>query len=186
MRACAYGGGVLLLLVHPGAALLLVVAVLLQRVEHLIGQLQVHPQPVAHVHLRGKLWRQDMTVTTATAGGTAPLLIHRRSNFLSWISSSWLVLKVPKQKCSFASGCECVRTWRRCPTLSIRAVFLRPQVSSSCLVVMFLPLPEKPLRGVTWGFSEITHTHTHTVSIISKQPLSGGQKLCPVPVSPAL
>lgn len=33
-------------------------------------------------------------------------------------------------------------------TLSMRAVFLRPQASSSCLVVMFFPFPLKPLLGV--------------------------------------
>lgn len=50
-----YGRGVLLLVVQPGAAPLLAVAVLLQGVEHLVGQFQVHPQTVAHVHLRSKL-----------------------------------------------------------------------------------------------------------------------------------
>lgn len=35
----------------------------------------------------------------------------------------------------------------------MRAVFLRPQVSSSCLVVMFLPFPVKPFLGVVWGLS---------------------------------
>lgn len=69
----------LLLLVQSGAALLLVVAVLLQRVEDLIGQLQIHPQPVTHVNLWSKLHRQDRVVTMETAA----LLIHRRSNFLS-------------------------------------------------------------------------------------------------------
>lgn len=45
----------LLLLVQPGAASLLAVAVPLQGVKHLIGQLQVHPQAVTDVDLRGKL-----------------------------------------------------------------------------------------------------------------------------------
>lgn len=49
----------LLLLVQPGAAFLLAVAVLLQGVEHLIGQLQVHPQPVADVDLRSKLQEEE-------------------------------------------------------------------------------------------------------------------------------
>lgn len=55
MCACTYGGGVLLLFVQSGAAPLLAVAMLLQRVKHLIGQLQVHPQPIAHVDLWSKL-----------------------------------------------------------------------------------------------------------------------------------
>lgn len=48
----------LLLLVQLGAASLLAVAVLLQRVKHLIGQLQVHPQPVADMNLWSEL-RQE-------------------------------------------------------------------------------------------------------------------------------
>lgn len=55
-----YGGGVLLLLVQSGAASLLAVTVLLQRVIHLIGQLQVHPQPVAHMDLWSKLEEERM------------------------------------------------------------------------------------------------------------------------------
>lgn len=67
MWACTYRGGVLLLLVQPGAAPLLTVAVLLQRVENLIGQLQVHPQPVAHMDLWSKLQGKYTSVTMATA-----------------------------------------------------------------------------------------------------------------------
>lgn len=52
---CTYGGGVLLLLVQSGTASPLAVAVLLQRVKHLIGQLQVHPQAIAHEDLRSEL-----------------------------------------------------------------------------------------------------------------------------------
>lgn len=79
MCVCTYGSGVLFLLVKSGAALLLAVAVLLQRVEDLIGQLQIHPQPVTHVNLWSELQRQDRVVTMETAA----LLIHHRSNFLS-------------------------------------------------------------------------------------------------------
>lgn len=49
----------LLLLVQSGAAPLLAVAVLLQRIKHLIGQLQVHPQPVAHMDLWSKLEEKE-------------------------------------------------------------------------------------------------------------------------------
>lgn len=52
---------------------------------------------------------------------------------------------------------------RGCLTLSMRAVFLRPQVSSSCLVVMFLPFPVKPFLGVVWGFSGGSNTHLQFV-----------------------
>lgn len=38
-----HSSGVLLFLMQPGTASLLTVAVLLQRVEHLVGQLQIHP-----------------------------------------------------------------------------------------------------------------------------------------------
>lgn len=54
-----YRGGVLLLFVQLGAAFLLAVAVLLQRVEHLVGQLQVHPQAVAHMDLRSELQEEE-------------------------------------------------------------------------------------------------------------------------------
>ena len=56
---CTHSGGVLLLLVQSGAASLLAVAVLLQGVEHLVGQLQVHAQPVAHVDLWSKLQHEE-------------------------------------------------------------------------------------------------------------------------------
>lgn len=56
---CTYGGGVLLLLVQFGAASLLAVAVLLQRVKHLIGQLQVHPQTIADMNLWSKLQQDE-------------------------------------------------------------------------------------------------------------------------------
>lgn len=64
MWACTYRGGVLLLLVQPGAAPLLTVAVLLQRVENLIRQLQIHPQPVANMDLWCKLQGKYRSVTT--------------------------------------------------------------------------------------------------------------------------
>lgn len=57
-----YSGGVLLLLVQPGAASLLAVAVLLQRVKHLIGQLQVHPQTISHMDLWSKLKKEEKTM----------------------------------------------------------------------------------------------------------------------------
>lgn len=79
MCVCAYGSRVLLLLVQSGGALLLAVAVLLQRVEDLIGQLQIHPQPVTHEDLWSELQRQDRVGTMETAA----LLIHHTSNFLS-------------------------------------------------------------------------------------------------------
>lgn len=59
LRFHTYSGGVLLLLVQSGAASLLAVAVLLQRVEHLIGQLQVHPRPVADMDLWSKLQEEE-------------------------------------------------------------------------------------------------------------------------------
>lgn len=59
VRAVTYSGGVLLLLVQPGAAFLLAVAVLLQRVKHLIGQLQVHPQPIADMDLWSELEEEE-------------------------------------------------------------------------------------------------------------------------------
>ena len=121
-----YSGGVLLLLVQSGAASLLAVAVLLQRVEHLIGQLQVHPQPVTDMDLWSKLEEE-------------------RNRY---------VLRAKATKNPNARGRL---------TLSMRAVFLRPQVSSSCLVVMFLPFPVKPLLGVVWGLSDDqTHTDLHS------------------------
>lgn len=49
----------LLLLVQFGAASLLTVAVLLQRVEHLIGQLEVHPQTIADMNLWSKLQQEE-------------------------------------------------------------------------------------------------------------------------------
>lgn len=65
-----YGGGVLLLLVQPGATPLLAVAVLLQRVEHLIGQLQVHPQTVTDVDLWSELWGGGRTVNHLYEAGS--------------------------------------------------------------------------------------------------------------------
>lgn len=56
---CTYGGGVLLLLVQLCAASLLAVAVLLQRVKHLIGQLQVHPQTVTDMNLWSELQQEE-------------------------------------------------------------------------------------------------------------------------------
>lgn len=68
-------------------------------------------------------------------------------------------------------------------TLSMRAVFLRPQVSSSCLVVMFLPFPVKPLLGVVWGLSDDqTHRFTlrHTVkpSTCDRSLRTDGETMC--------
>lgn len=94
VRVCTYGGGVLLLLVQSGAAPLLAVAVLLQGVKHLIGQLQVHPQPVAHVDLWSKLQRQDRAVTMATAGATAPPLIQRGSGVLLACESAEAAMQI--------------------------------------------------------------------------------------------
>lgn len=56
----------LLLLVQSGAASLLAVAVLLQRVKHLIGQLEVHPQTIAHVHLWSELQEERPTTSLST------------------------------------------------------------------------------------------------------------------------
>ena len=58
-------GGVLLLVVQSGAPPLLTVAVLLQGVEHLVGQFQVHAQPVAYQHLRSKLKKKNPGVRGA-------------------------------------------------------------------------------------------------------------------------
>lgn len=124
-----YSGGVLLLLVQAGAASLLAVAVLLQRVEHLIGQLQVHPQPITNMDLWSKLEEERNRYVLGT--------------------------QATKNKGSVSI--------RGRLTLSMRAVFLRPQVSASCLVVMFLPFPVKPLLGVVWGLSDDqTHTDLHS------------------------
>lgn len=57
VREPPYRRGVLLLLVQPGAAPLLTVAVLLQRVEDLVGELQVHQDTITHLHLWSKLER---------------------------------------------------------------------------------------------------------------------------------
>lgn len=126
---------------QPGAAPLLAVAVLLQRVEDLVGELQVHLDTITHVDLWSKLERVKERGGEGGGGGG-----EEGEDAGNWSESS-----CPAGHCGFL-------------TLSMRAVFLRPQVSSSCLVVMFLPFPLKPRRGTAWGRSAPTPTHTQGFS----------------------
>lgn len=78
-----YSGGVLLLLVQAGAASLLAVAVLLQRVEHLIGQLQVHPQPITDMDLWSKLEEErNRYVLEAQATKRQTLCQYQRPSYV--------------------------------------------------------------------------------------------------------
>lgn len=125
----------LFLLVQPGAAPLLTVAVLLQRVEDLVGELQVHLHTITHQESWSKLEGEEMREEEEVKD-----------------TATWSETRCLPGCCG---GCSLL-------TLSMRAMFLRPQASSSCLVVMFLPFPLKPRRGAAWGRSAMPYpTHTH-------------------------
>ncbi len=60
----------------------------------------------------------------------------------------------------------------------MRAMFFRPQTSSSCLVMMFLPFPTNPFLGVVVGLSELVNQMQSGNEILTAKGTSTYGFLC--------
>lgn len=157
---------------EPGTAFLLGLTMSFQMIVHLIRQLQVHAYPVTDMHLWSKLCNIRTQKKCCRRRGQA----EYKRNKPKWKRIYYLVNCYTTIILINIQGCKwsVVKRWQRSLkglalypmcwkssleshelklTLSMRAVFLRPQTSSSCFVVMFLPFPTKPFFGVVVGFS---------------------------------